>query len=88
MDFLFTNMKNIILALGAIFLLAIIIKNYAQIKKFLSEVKAELKKASWATKEELMFTTVMVIVIMVLFTAFIAVVDTTFAKALELVLGG
>jgi len=43
--------------------------------KFLGEVQSELKKVNWSTREELINATVVVIIVSVLFTAYIYGVD-------------
>ncbi len=50
---------------------------------FFKEVRAELGKISWPTREELRETTVVVIVTVIIFTGFIAVVDQVFNVALK-----
>lgn len=42
---------------------------------FLSEVKGEIKKVRWPTRKEVLDSTVVVFVIVILFTAMIAVMD-------------
>lgn len=86
MDFLLQNIKQIILALGVFFLLLVIVKNFAKINKFISEVKSELKKVSWPTRQELIFATMMVVAVTAVLTVFIGCVDVAFAKALNLII--
>ncbi|MFZ5515716.1 MAG: preprotein translocase subunit SecE [Candidatus Zhuqueibacterota bacterium] len=52
---------------------------FRKINKFLQEVRQELSKVSWPTRQELKGTTFIVIVLTLLLTAFIWVTD----KALE-----
>ena len=52
---------------------------------FLKEVKQELTKVSWSTREELMGATVAVIAITSLMAVFIGVVDVFLSKALSLI---
>jgi preprotein translocase subunit SecE len=47
----------------------------AKIKKFVNEVVAEMKKVSWPSKEQLRESTVVVIVVTGIITAFTFVVD-------------
>lgn len=47
----------------------------ANIKKFANEVVAEMKKVSWPSKEQLRESTVVVIVVTGIITAFTFVVD-------------
>lgn len=58
-----------------------------RIKKFLFEVKEELKKVSWSTKEELIGTTWVVIVITSLLAIFVGIIDFIFSKFLTLIVG-
>jgi len=52
---------------------------------FLKEVRAELSKVSWSTKQELMASTVLVIVVTAIMTVFIGMVDLSLSKFLSLV---
>ena len=52
--------------------------------RFLKEVVAELKKVTWPTREETIKLTVIVIVISILFGAFIGVLDALFVRTTTL----
>ncbi len=52
---------------------------------FLKEVRSELSKVSWSTKQELLASTVLVIVITSIMTIFIGVVDLGLSKFLSAV---
>ena len=52
---------------------------------FLKEVKAELSKVSWSTRKELLASTVLVITVTALMTAFIGVVDLGLSRFLSVV---
>lgn len=52
--------------------------------KFLKEVKAELSKVSWSTRQELMSSTVVVIVTTGLLALYIGMIDVSLSKALSL----
>ena len=52
---------------------------------FLKEVRSELSKVSWSTKQELLASTVLVIVITSLMTIFIGIVDLGLSKFLSAV---
>lgn len=56
-----------------------------KIGNFLIEVKEELKKVSWSTREELMGSTVVVITVTAILTLFIGTVDLLFSKVLSVV---
>ena len=84
MNFLARNFTKIALVVSAVILLVSIIKNYEKIKKFLLEVKSELAKVSWSTRQELMGATVVVIVITSLMAVFIGIIDLFLSKILSL----
>jgi preprotein translocase subunit SecE len=52
---------------------------------FLNEVKVELSKVSWSTREELMAATVVVFVFTALMTVYIGVVDLALSKVLSVI---
>ena len=52
---------------------------------FLREVKAELGKVSWSTREELIGSTAVVIVLTSIIALFIFMVDSALAKILSMV---
>lgn len=52
---------------------------------FLKEVKMELAKVSWSTRQELMGATVVVITITFLMAVFIGLIDLALSKALSVI---
>jgi preprotein translocase subunit SecE len=60
---------------------------FKRIKKFLIEVKEELSKVSWSTKEELIGATWVVILVTSLLAIFIGIVDFILSKFLILIVG-
>ena len=50
----------------------------AKFKKYLSECKAELKKVTWPTKDQLIHNSIVIIVFIALITAVLAVLDAGF----------
>jgi len=52
---------------------------------FLKEVKTELGKVSWSSRQELMGATVVVIVITLIMAIFIGVVDLVLSKILSVI---
>ena len=60
--------------------------NSSRFKKFLREVKAELKKVSWPTKQELISNTGVVFITVMLVCTLIWVIDATFAQVLRLII--
>ena len=57
-----------------------------KIKKFLEEVKVELKKVRWPTKEETVRMTLVVIGTSIGMGAFLGILDFIFAKLLGLII--
>ncbi|HWR38598.1 MAG TPA: preprotein translocase subunit SecE [Patescibacteria group bacterium] len=57
-----------------------------RLKKFLREVKAELKKVSWPNKQELAANTGVVFISVVLVAVVIWVVDTVLTEALKVLI--
>ena len=53
------------------------------IPRFLKEVRSELKKVSWSTREELMNATWIVILASALLTAYIAGIDILLSKVIH-----
>ena len=85
MEFIVQNFGKIILAITVGILLVFGIKNYTKIKKFILEVKSELTKVSWSTRQELMGATVVVIAITSITAVFIGIIDLFLSKILSLV---
>ncbi len=52
---------------------------------FLKEVRSELSKVSWSTRKELLASTVLVITVTLIMTAFIGIVDLALSKFLSVV---
>ena len=60
--------------------------NPSQFKKFLREVKAELKKVSWPSKQELISNTGIVFITVVLISFLIWVTDALFTQVLRFII--
>jgi preprotein translocase subunit SecE len=56
-----------------------------RISTFLTEVRGELAKVSWSTREELMGSTAVVLVFTALMTFFIGVIDFLLSFALKII---
>ncbi|PLX17880.1 MAG: preprotein translocase subunit SecE [Candidatus Muiribacterium halophilum] len=56
------------------------------IKKFLNEVMAELKKVSWPSKKQIMSSTNVVIIVSLIAGVYIFVADIFFSKLIEFVI--
>lgn len=55
--------------------------------KFVSEVRQEMSKVSWPTWEELKGSTIMVLIISLLFSVYIFVIDQALTFTIRLVFG-
>ncbi|NQT95309.1 MAG: preprotein translocase subunit SecE [Candidatus Omnitrophica bacterium] len=58
----------------------------ARVRNFITEVTVELKKVSWPTRNELVGSTVIVIISVAILATYIGVCDFIFSKAIHLVL--
>ncbi len=56
--------------------------------KFLKEVNAELRKVTWPTKDELIGSTIVVMVVSVVLAVFIGVVDRVLSFVVQAIFGG
>ena len=57
-----------------------------KIVKFLREVKTELGKVSWSTKEELLVSTLVVLISVALLAIFIGICDFVFLRVINFVI--
>jgi preprotein translocase subunit SecE len=60
-------------------------KALSQITGFINEVKVELGKVSWSTREELIGSTSVVIILTAMLAVFIFFVDSALAKILSII---
>ena len=58
-----------------------------KIKKFLKEVVAELRKVTWPTKDELVGSTIVTIVVSLIVAIFIGIVDRVLTIAVQGIFG-
>ncbi len=63
-----------------------IVERIGALKTFLSEVKVELKKCTWPTRQELMGSTMVVVISVVILGLFVGLSDTTLMGILRAVL--
>jgi preprotein translocase subunit SecE len=56
---------------------------FKKIKNFISDVKVEMAKVSWPTRDELINSTMIVTVVSILFTIFIFLVDSILSKLMK-----
>ncbi|ADR19442.1 preprotein translocase subunit SecE [Calditerrivibrio nitroreducens] len=54
---------------------------------FIKEVKEELKKIVWPTKDETIGTTTVVVIFVVLMAIFLGVVDVALSKIIQFIVG-
>lgn len=57
---------------------------FKKAKQFIEDVRTEMKKVVWPEREELINSTIVVIVISVLFTIFIFLTDTIVSKLINI----
>jgi preprotein translocase subunit SecE len=60
---------------------------FDKIKKFLKEVRFELTKVTWTTRQELIYSTIVVIVVSIILSIFIGVVDLGLSNLASMLLG-
>ena len=56
------------------------------IRKFLSEVRAEMQKVTWSTRQELIGSTGVVLMTMLILSTFIGISDFILSHALSIIL--
>jgi preprotein translocase subunit SecE len=59
---------------------------FERTKQFLREVKVELKKVTWPTRQQTIGSTVVVIILVLLIAAFLGVVDTLLSSLVRMVM--
>jgi len=59
---------------------------FAKIGNFFTEVTVELKKVSWPTRNELIGSTLIVIVSIAIMATYIGICDFIFSKAIHLII--
>jgi preprotein translocase subunit SecE len=58
---------------------------WQRIKQFFREIRAEVKKVTWPTREEVRVLTLVVVLFVFIFTAFIGIVDLILARVFALI---
>ena len=61
-------------------------KIFEKITQFITEVKVEMQKVSWSTREELIGSTTVVIVSTLLLAIFIGIVDIVLSRGIGLII--
>ena len=59
-----------------------------KVKKFLKEVNAELRKVTWPTKDELIGSTIVTVVVSLVVAIFIGIVDRFLTVVIRSIFGG
>jgi preprotein translocase subunit SecE len=57
-----------------------------QIPQFFREVREEVKKVNWSTRQELRDITIMVLVVSVILTVYIAAIDEGFSRMIQMMI--
>ncbi|HHW58222.1 MAG TPA: preprotein translocase subunit SecE [Clostridia bacterium] len=57
-----------------------------KIVKFFKDVRAEMKKVTWPSKETMITYTEIVLVVMIIFTLFIFLIDSVFMELVKLII--
>ena len=60
----------------------------ARLREFVQEVLAEFRKVTWPSRQELINSTIVVIVVTVVLAVFLGAIDIALARAVEWILGG
>lgn len=55
--------------------------------EFIRQVRQEVTKVTWPTRKELVVTTILVFIMLIIFAAFFLVIDRVLAWAISLILG-
>jgi preprotein translocase subunit SecE len=58
-----------------------------KIKQFVKEVRYELTKVTWTTKEELIYSTLIVILVSIVLAVFTGVVDVALSNLAAMIMG-
>ena len=58
----------------------------SNIRKFFSEVRAEMQKVTWSTREEIMGSTAVVLMTMLILSTFIGISDFILSRVLSVLL--
>ena len=85
MDFIINNLGKIIWGVIGLIAVALAIKFFKNIKKFVLEAYVELKKVAWSTKEELLGSTIVVIVTTSIVAVYLFIIDGALTKFLSVI---
>lgn len=59
---------------------------FKKIGKFVGEVKVEMSKVTWSTKQELIYSTMIVLLVMAFLSIFIGLTDLVFSQLVNIFL--
>ena len=85
MDFIINNLGKIIWSAIGLVAIVLLIKFFNNIKKFVLEAYVELKKVAWSTKEELLGSTIVVIVTTSILAVYLFIIDGALTKFLSVI---
>ena len=85
MDFIINNLGKIIWSAIGLVAIVLLIKFFNNIKKFVLEAYVELKKVAWSTKEELLGSTIVVIVTTSIVAMYLFIIDGALTKFLSVI---
>jgi len=57
-----------------------------KVTKFLSEVKVELSKVTWSSRQELVHSTIIVLVTMAFLAVYIGIIDSLFSTLVRIIM--
>jgi preprotein translocase subunit SecE len=57
-----------------------------KVAKFFGEVKTEMSKVTWSSREELIHSTTIVLIVMIFMAVFLGAVDLVFSQLVKLLL--
>lgn len=60
---------------------------FDKLKNFLKEVRLELTKVTWTTREELIYSTIVVVVVSIILSIFVGVIDLGLSNLASMLLG-
>ncbi len=58
---------------------------YEKIPKYLKDVRVELKKVTWPQKDQIVTSTFVVIIVVIILTVFVGILDLIFIQLLKMV---
>ncbi len=59
----------------------------ARITRYIREVRAEIRKVTWPTREDVMRMTTVVVVVLIISSVFLAMVDYGFSRIMQFIIG-